>query len=275
MQTDDLSRLWQTEQDILDEIHSVCVQNGIRYSLAFGTLIGAIRHQGFIPWDDDIDIMMPREEYERFVRVWEQSEHDDFLLQRYDTTPDIPNNFSKVRKNHTAFIQTEQEKHVLYHKGVFVDIFPFDAVAGGWLSRKLQLAACSVSLLYSRGYCSGKGGLSGFVERALLLAPKSKYRALQLRMEKSAFRWKDHSNGWFSACTYNACRIVFPADLFDEIIEISFNGKKYYAVKNADTFLRIQYGDYMQLPPEEERVLKHHPLLVDFEHNYEELIDRE
>ena len=275
MQKFDINRLWQTEQGILDEIHKVCVQNQIRYSLAYGTLIGAIRHQGFIPWDDDIDVMMPREDYDRFVQVWGESEHGDYILQRYENTPEIPNNFSKIRKNHTAYLQSEREKHVSYHKGIFVDIFPVDAVAEGRLARRIQLALCSVSLLYSRGYRSGNRGLSGLAERVFLLAPKRSYRALQLWLEKRAFRWKQHDRGWFIACTYKACRIVFPPDLFDELVAVPFNGKQYLAVKSADTYLRIQYGDYMKLPPEEERVLKHHPLLVDFEHNYEELTDGE
>lgn len=82
-------QIWATEQEILDVIHQVCTEHGLRYSLAYGTLIGAVRHKGFIPWDDDIDIMMPREDYEKLIAVWNQSAPKGYILQNTRTDSDL------------------------------------------------------------------------------------------------------------------------------------------------------------------------------------------
>lgn len=117
-------QIWATEQEILDVIHQVCTEHGLRYSLAYGTLIGAVRHKGFIPWDDDIDIMMPREDYEKLIAVWDQAAPKGYILQNTRTYPDFTQNFTKIRKDHTTFLQDEAERTKHYHKGIFVDISP-------------------------------------------------------------------------------------------------------------------------------------------------------
>ena len=87
---DQLQRqIWATEQEILDVIHQVCTEYGLRYSLAYGTLIGAVRHKGFIPWDDDIDLMMPREDYEKLLAIWNEAAPKGYILQNTRTDPDF------------------------------------------------------------------------------------------------------------------------------------------------------------------------------------------
>ncbi len=105
----------------------VCVENHLKYSLAYGTLIGAVRHQGFIPWDDDIDICMPREDYDKFLKIWSKYNFKDYILQNIETDEDFTQNFTKIRKNHTTFLQPKEEQYK-YHKGFFIDIFPGDRV---------------------------------------------------------------------------------------------------------------------------------------------------
>lgn len=122
---DQLQRqIWATEQEILDVIHQVCTEYGLRYSLAYGTLIGAVRHKGFIPWDDDIDLIMPREDYEKLLAIWNEAAPKGYILQNTRTDPDFTQNFTKIRKDHTTFLQDESEREKHYHKGIFVDIFP-------------------------------------------------------------------------------------------------------------------------------------------------------
>ncbi len=268
-----IHELRAVEIEILDVIHQVCMDNGLKYSLAYGTLIGAVRHEGFIPWDDDIDIMMPREDYDRLLTIWKDAAPQEFILQDCYSSPDLVNNFAKVRKNHTTFLQFEFEKEKNYHKGVFVDIFPMDRVPQGRLARRFQFLMCAINLLYNRGYRSGNNGIMDVFERILLKAPKSQYRKRQKWAERKATLWNYNTQlPYFSFCTIGACKVHYPADLFDELISLPFNGKKYYVVKKYDTCLQALYGNYRELPPEEERVWKHHPILVDFEHNYEELI---
>lgn len=265
-------QIWATEQEILDVIHQVCTEHDLRYSLAYGTLIGAVRHKGFIPWDDDIDLMMPREDYEKLIAVWNQSAPKGYILQNTRTDSDFTQNFTKIRKDHTTFLQDEAERTKHYHKGIFVDIFPGDRVPSGKIGQKIQYIACAVNLLYSRGHTSGSGGVIGVTEKILLNASKEKYVTRREYAEKKIRCWnEDESLQYVFPNTIGCSRKFYPANLFENMKTIEFNGKQYMCVADADTILSIEYGDYMQLPPEEERVWKHHPFLIDFEHNYEEL----
>lgn len=167
--------------------------------------------------------------------------------------------------------ESEREKH--YHKGIFVDIFPGDRVAPGKLGKTVQYIACAVNLLYSRGHTSGSGGLIGKAESILLKAPKKKYATRRERAEKSIRRWNGNATlQYVFPSTIAWSRQYYPANLFENMRAIEFSGKQYMCISDYDSILRLDYGDYMQLPPEEERVWKHHPILIDFEHNYEELM---
>lgn len=269
-------QIWSTEQEILDVIHQICTEHGLRYSLAYGTLIGAMRHKGFIPWDDDIDLMMPREDYEKLLAIWNQAAPKGYLLQNTRTDSDFTQNFTKIRKDHTTFLQSEDECSKQYHKGIFVDIFPGDHVPAGKIGQKMQYIACAVNLLYSRGHASGSGGMIGKIEKILLKAPKEKHSVRRERAEKKIRSWNgNQSLQYVFPSTIGSSRKYYPANLFERMKTIEFNGKRYMCVADADAALRVEYGDYMQLPPEKDRVWKHHPILIDFEHNYEELRDDE
>ena len=100
-----LDEMKAVELGILKKFDSICKENGLEYSLAYGTMLGAIRHKGFIPWDDDIDIMMPREDYEKLLAVWDQSAPKEYILQNTRTDSDFTQNFTKIRKDHTTFLQ--------------------------------------------------------------------------------------------------------------------------------------------------------------------------
>lgn len=265
-------RLWETELDILDVIDKVCAEHGIRYSLGYGSLLGAVRHGGFIPWDDDVDVMMPRADYERLIQIWPSAAPEGFLLETERMYDDLINTFSKVRKDHTTFLQYECEKDEKHHKGVYVDVFPLDRRAPGRASDKLQFFLLAVCLLYNRGFAH-KNGRTEIIQKILLaIVPKRYYRRLSNWAGEKSRRWNDcTSSELVSPCTTQDCRRFYPSDLFEHLEKIPFNGKEYYAFRDRDRFLRIRYGDYMTLPPEDERVWKHKPILIDFTKNYEEL----
>lgn len=267
-----IDRLRQVEQEILDVVHNICEENGLKYSLAFGTLLGAIRHHGFIPWDDDIDIMMPREDYDKLLSIWKDQAPEEYIIQDCYSYPDCTNNFAKIRKDHTTFLQLERERDKSYHKGIFVDVFPMDRVAPTWLTKKYQKLMCAIDLLYNRGYSSGKKGITGLIERVLLSGDPAKFPRMQKWAEIRATKWNHmHEQPFFCFCRFEDIGRYYSNDLFKKLIKVQFDGKEYYSTEKFDDFLNDRYGDYMQLPPVEERVWGHHPIIIDFNHNYDEI----
>ena len=271
-----LKQIQETELEILDVVDQFCKTYDICYSLTYGTLIGAVRHQGFIPWDDDIDLMMTRDAYDRFIRLWQKNPPSGFFLQTDVTDPPYGNNFLKIRKNGTTFIQCEMEKTISYHTGLFIDIFPVDRVAPvGW-KRIMQNAACQINMLLTRDYSSGRRGIYGIVEKMLLALPCSWKRKIKTNSYKFKTRWNDNKNNHlplFWNGTVYGMHQYFAGDLFDNMTELPFEGKKYPVYAQYDQFLSGYYGDYMTLPPENMRVT-HNPLIVDFEHEYNDYTRR-
>ena len=145
-----LRKVQLTELEILKTVDKICRENNIKYSLCGGTLLGAVRHKGFIPWDDDIDIAMRRDDYNRFLSLWEQSHPDGYLLQNKSNTPNFSQTFSKIRKDKTTFLQFKNEAG-MYHTGIFIDIFPFDRITNNWIKKKLFYFRCTKYLIYTRG----------------------------------------------------------------------------------------------------------------------------
>ncbi|MEY8410867.1 LicD family protein [Lachnospiraceae bacterium 62-26] len=266
----DLSQLHKIEIEILNEVVKICNNNGLKYSLAFGTLLGAVRHKGFIPWDDDIDIIMPRVDYEKFLTIWKKEASSQFILQNKYTDSSFSQNFTKIRKDQTAFLQNEDEKFVNYHTGIFIDIFPADRVAPG-LFRKIQIVACVVNLLYSREKNSGDKGVKRIIEASLLSLPKKVQYFLWKVSSQYIARWKLRLDlPIFFPCTMEYIFKEYSNELLDDYIELEFCGKFYNCVMQYREMLSIDYGDYMKLPHEKDRVQKHPAIFVDLNCNFKE-----
>lgn len=275
MNIDDmLPKVKETELEILSVVDAFCRQHSLKYTLAYGTLLGAVRHGGFIPWDDDIDIWMPREDYDRFKELWLNNPVDGYIIQDPYLEPEFTQNFIKIRKDKTAFIEGENKKYVSYHKGIFIDIFPLDRVADNKLVYNLQKLNAVFMMLYTRKFAPPEEkGIKKFIAKAALkVVPKSKYDSLKKHLEKSLSR-KSPENGGYKCFSSMIALSTLPysSNMFDDLEKIEFEGRMFSVTSIRDEILTKIYGDYMELPPEEERVWKHHPILIDLEHNFEEL----
>lgn len=123
--------------DIMSEVDRICSENSIGYSLIGGSMIGAVRHHGFIPWDDDMDIGMLRQDYEKFISICESRLDKKYFLQTYDSDPKYNYGYAKMLLNGTELVEFGHER-TKYRKGIFVDIFPFDTVPNNIGERKKQ-----------------------------------------------------------------------------------------------------------------------------------------
>lgn len=267
-----LHRLHFVEIEILDVIDRFCRAHGIAYSLFAGSLLGAVRHQNFIPWDDDLDISMTRENYDRFLTLWAQKPPEGYILQNKENSPAFSQSFSKIRKDHTTFLQFDSERGS-YHTGIFVDVFPIDRIPNGKLQRGLYYWRCMKYQLYTREFAPEGGRLLRSAGTMLLkLVPHEKRMTARQRLLRKITKYnRNDTLDMVSIASMRTLRCVFAHDTMDRFIRLPFGGREYMCISQWDMQLRAQYGDYMQLPPEEARVWKHHPILIDFAHNYNEL----
>lgn len=266
-----LPRVKNTELEILCTIDEFCKKNNINYSLAYGTLIGAVRHKGFIPWDDDIDLWMSRNDYNKFIELWLQNPVDGYVLQNTDLDPDFTQNFTKIRKDNTAFIQSEEEKQRRYHKGIFVDIFPLDRVSETKAGKIKQKIYAALTMLFYRKFSppNERGLKKAASEFILHIVPRSKYDDLRKHFERRYLSLcGDSSCQLISNSTFDSLSKYYDSDLMDSFVELQFECKNFSAVSKWDHALKVEYGDYMKLPDKKEQVWKHNPIYIDFEHNY-------
>lgn len=248
MKTEILRRLWDVELTILDEIDRICKKHNITYHLMWGTLLGAVRHKGFIPWDDDVDVTMPQKDYFRFLKIAKKELPDSMFLQTPFTDNYHPVYFSKVRMNGTEFYSKGDTNHKKHH-GIFVDVFPFYE-SKSKDSRLHRLKRKIVSRIQNHVFAVRQGTTGR--NPVLSLFPTS----LLIRLYTRLLRGK--GNVWLCEGRY------FEGNDFASSTTLTFEGKEYPVPKDYDKVLRSIYGDYMQLPPENERVA-HLPSKISFD----------
>ncbi len=264
MPAEDLRKLQLIELDILLELDRICRKHNIQYWLSSGTLLGAVRHGGFIPWDDDLDTRMMREDYERFCKVCEtELDTERFFLQTYKTDPEYRWLYAKMRRKGTEYLRAGQEA-IKCMSGVSIDIFVLDNVPDNPISRKLFTwirRGCIKTLWSVVGVTEDKSRWKRLLYRGLRHVDKM----IPLTIMEHLAKWSNKKK------TAKVCCIGFyrknpyvlkkdpnlpgkaPETWYDESFEIEFEGFMFYAYGGYQESLRGAYGDYMNLPPEEKR----------------------
>lgn len=248
----DIHELRQIQIGILDEVHCFCETQGITYFLSSGSLLGAVRHGGYIPWDDDIDIYMPRKDYERLLRDFKDNEQ--FKLLNPAKEPHYYYTFAKVVDTRTLMIEDETDG---YEIGVYMDIFPVDYVPDDLKERErvfkrkkllYKIRRCKISKsnpLHSR--------LAYWCYKLLPISVEQLNRMIRkLIVRKESSQYVCHMTE--AGPGVKSC---FPAEDIASSVDIAFEGKTYKTMVGYKDYLERTYGDYMTLPPVEQRVTHH------------------
>lgn len=258
--------------EMLIQIDEICQKNNIKYSLSSGTVLGAVRHKGFIPWDDDLDLMFMRDEYEKFLRIpQEEFTSRGLTLQKeYDKT--WPLTFSKVRKNNTTYIERRLDVLEGAHLGVYIDIFPVDNLSDNSVYATMQwhiFHLLAAKCLGKRGYKTNllKKKFAMSISRFLPVEPMLKF----VKNERDTDTKNVHS---FLGAAVVREKTIYPRNLFESYTEIDFEGKMFPVISGYKEYLEITYGDYMTLPSEEERQAALHAEVVDLNTSYEVYVEK-
>ncbi len=251
------------------EVDRICKKYNLKYNIDGGTLLGAIRHKGFIPWDDDLDIDMPRSDYEKFCEVAQKELGDKYFLQTWNTEPNYAMTFAKIRENNTIYLENVA-KNVDVHQGIWIDIFPHDVITDNVFLQKILVKKAvlyRLLLQIKKGYIIETPSFSKRVILAFLkfLAIFTSAKSLKKKLQKMQFRYQNKNTNSlvdYSSVLFN--KMIYDKKVMNEYVPVSFEGKTLMGLKDYDTYLTYLYGDYMTPPPEGQRENRHGIIQVDF-----------
>lgn len=252
--------------EILKDIHAFCVQHDITYSLYGGTMIGAIRHQGFVPWDDDIDIAMPRPEYEKFVKSYQSEKKYRLLVAG---TPENYLGFSRVCEMEETRVTNRVLPWTPLETGVWVDVFPLDGAPDDEEEAQKMFARINRLWLHACYARAAKAPLSTATElekKVKLLLKKMAFGPLMYDIDykSKAFIKACSHIVWgttehfanFSYGGYGMKEYQLIED-FESVVPVVFRDQQFFVCNGYDRHMKRKYGDYMQLPSKEQQVSNH------------------
>ena len=256
-----LEELKQHQIGILDAVAAFCDKNDIDYYLTGGTLLGAVRHKGYIPWDDDIDICMMREDYEKFLCTFNTS-NDRYQVYSIENNPGFLREYGKVLDTSTVLYEPDESGSKLC---VNIDLFILDPApsdektVAAMYDRRDSLRRKKILREQSKHQrVTGFHSLWYFIRGLLRRMIPERYYVKQLVKNAKSFRDPTSEYvGDFSGIYYGLPRVMVKRSLFSEAALMEFEGKQYKAPIGYDAWLTALYGDYMTLPPEEKRVSHH------------------
>lgn len=264
-----LKHLQDVEFGILQDVDEFCKKHGVSYSLYAGTALGALRHKGFIPWDDDVDVAMTRTEFDRFCALWVKNPPDGYYLESILTDERCGICHAKVRKEGTFFL-SDGEIESEGHHGIWVDIFPLDKVSLNKKKRAEKLRHGRELVFLTRANVSNTRDdfKKRLVRRIFRIIP----RAVRQKKIVEIHRWlvehmEDGAEEGYVWAEMSTLKTMvthsFSLNLENRYVPVEFNGAQFPLFSEYESMLTRLYGNYMQLPPESERI-NHNPVKIKF-----------
>ena len=263
-----MNELQRIEFDLLKIFVAFCEKHNLKYYLSDGSTLGAIRHQGFIPWDDDIDVCMPRKDYDRFIELASKEFTGDVFLQTYKSDKYYTYAFAKLRNSNTTYVET-YFKHSKINHGVWIDIFPLDGLMYKDTSKRtlikyrLKRIWLYVYLCYPRSAIKRVRPLFFYIDIFynlfmylfyFLNACSIMTKHIEKKMKKIPYDEAHFVTNYLAGIS---TRKIFTKDIFGEGKKVLFEGLEVVVPEKYDEYLKILYGDYMKFPPKEKQVSKH------------------
>ena len=271
--TTERKKIWTVLLDLMLEFDAVCKKYGLTYFLEAGSLLGAIRHKGFIPWDDDVDVLMPRKDYQRFVEM-----SSEFIFPYFLQTPYTDSgyffSFVKIRNSNTTAV-TKMFAYQNYNHGMWLSVFPIDnwSVEGGeerYAKVKQLNMDNSTYMRISNPYLSERD-----IERVKNYSGRDPYETIK-ELDCVAQECNNNPTEFVtvgSTAVISYSRKLWYAEDFSSAIEWDFEGFKFPIPVGYDRFLKIMYGNYMELPPVKQRGLHHDGTIFNADIPYKEFLE--
>ena len=273
-ETDNVRQVQVKILDIMKYIDKLCRKHGIVYYIMGGTALGAVRHGGFIPWDDDLDIFMTPGEYKKFKKVFEEQKNSLFVIQEWKTIPEYLE-YAKVRMNGTTFIEKAFANRKDIHQGIYVDIMILHKVPDKrFVQKKVYYESKFVTLyaLSQRNWIP-KSGFQVFALKLLKCLPT---KLIAKKCYEQIYKYDDLKSGfkycyWITPAKFR--NGLFDQSFFSDPVDIPFEDTKLLGSEQIEEYLKYRYGDYMKLPSKEEQKAAVHAMIWDVNRDYKEYID--
>lgn len=257
---EELKQVQDIQKELINEVKRICKKCNIHFGMVGGTMLGAIRHKGYIPWDDDADIGFLRTEYEKFREACKtELDHEKYYMQDLRDTEGYRWGYGKLRRKNTEFIRLNQE-FMPYEQGISIDLMPFDNVPDGWLARRIHFFRC---FLYRKLFWSEVGSRAEqniwirFVYKIMRFIPMKRVIKSYQRFIDDGQKEKTHL---VRILTFPTPKGVYGYERkwYTQLGMYQFDDMMLPGAKDFDGYLKVKYGNYMELPPIEKR--KTHPI---------------
>lgn len=274
----ELDKIKKIEVEILKEFIKICNEFSLQYFALGGTMLGAVRHHGFIPWDDDIDIGMFRDDYEKFIRFSREMLPNHLFLQNINTDPDCLIPFTKIRDSRTTFIETSCKNRKMNH-GIYIDIFPLDFFPQNdcekkKISRKKKIIRYRMYREYTIPKENQSSQIKEFIKRFISTILRILYPTVNQAIIAGEHLFMSVKHSDYIANYYGAWgdKEIVPAEWYGEGSNALFEGISIKIPKHYEKWLTQVYGNYMEYPPVEKRTTHHYAEIIDPDTSYLEYI---